>query len=87
MSEFAKLCSEAIKEDLKKKRAAVKDEAGEARKIIRNARRIFANYKGNGEGYLRILLGSRKTYTSSLQFSHPKLMLPPRQRIARLRSR
>ncbi|XGW34773.1 hypothetical protein V3C99_018637, partial [Haemonchus contortus] len=36
---------EAIKEDLKERRAAVMDEAAEAGKSIRKARRNFANYK------------------------------------------
>nr|CDJ96454.1 endonuclease-reverse transcriptase [Haemonchus contortus] len=45
MSELAKLCREAIKEDLKERRAAVMDEAAEAGKSIRKARRNFANYK------------------------------------------
>ncbi|XGW32288.1 hypothetical protein V3C99_017098, partial [Haemonchus contortus] len=44
-SELAKLCREAIKEDLKERRAAVMDEAAEAGKSIRKARRNFANYK------------------------------------------
>uniref|UniRef100_A0A7I4YYM3 Reverse transcriptase domain-containing protein n=1 Tax=Haemonchus contortus TaxID=6289 RepID=A0A7I4YYM3_HAECO len=44
-SELAKLCREAIKEDLKERRAAVMDEAAEAGKSIRKARRSFANYK------------------------------------------
>uniref|UniRef100_A0A7I4XUM5 Endonuclease-reverse transcriptase n=1 Tax=Haemonchus contortus TaxID=6289 RepID=A0A7I4XUM5_HAECO len=44
-SELAKLCREAIKEDLKERRAAVMDEAAEARKSIRKDRRSFANYK------------------------------------------
>uniref|UniRef100_W6NCZ7 Reverse transcriptase n=1 Tax=Haemonchus contortus TaxID=6289 RepID=W6NCZ7_HAECO len=44
-SELAKLCREAIKEDLKERRAAVMDEAIEAAKSIRKARRSFANYK------------------------------------------
>ncbi|XGW19648.1 hypothetical protein V3C99_003465 [Haemonchus contortus] len=38
-SELAKLCREAIKEDLKERRAAVMDEAAEAEKSIRKARR------------------------------------------------
>ncbi|XGW12362.1 hypothetical protein V3C99_013233, partial [Haemonchus contortus] len=44
-SELAKLCREAIKEDLKERRAAVMDEAAEAGKSIRKARRSFVNYK------------------------------------------
>nr|CDJ83393.1 Endonuclease exonuclease phosphatase and RNA-directed DNA polymerase (reverse transcriptase) domain containing protein [Haemonchus contortus] len=44
-SELAELCREAIKEDLKERRAAVMDEAAEAGKSIRKARRGFANYK------------------------------------------
>uniref|UniRef100_A0A7I4YYC4 Reverse transcriptase domain-containing protein n=1 Tax=Haemonchus contortus TaxID=6289 RepID=A0A7I4YYC4_HAECO len=44
-SELAKLRREAIKEDLKERRAAVLDEAAEAGKSIRKARRSFANYK------------------------------------------
>uniref|UniRef100_A0A7I4XT34 Reverse transcriptase domain-containing protein n=1 Tax=Haemonchus contortus TaxID=6289 RepID=A0A7I4XT34_HAECO len=44
-SELAKQCREAIKEDLKERRAAVMDEAAEAGKSIRKARRNFANYK------------------------------------------
>ncbi|KIH43975.1 hypothetical protein ANCDUO_26012, partial [Ancylostoma duodenale] len=42
-SELAKRCREAIKEDLKERRAAVLAEAAEAGKSIRNARRNFAN--------------------------------------------
>ncbi|KIH55817.1 hypothetical protein ANCDUO_14016, partial [Ancylostoma duodenale] len=42
-SELAKPCREAIKEDLKERRAAVLAEAAEAGKSIRNARRDFAN--------------------------------------------
>ncbi|KIH67364.1 hypothetical protein ANCDUO_02301 [Ancylostoma duodenale] len=42
-SELAKRCREAIKEDLKERRAAVLAEAAEAGKSIRNARRDFAN--------------------------------------------
>ena len=44
-SELAKLCRQAIKEDLKERRAAVLAEAAEAEKSIRNARQNFANYK------------------------------------------
>ena len=44
-SELAKLCREAIKEDLKERRAAVLAEAAEAGRSIRNARRSFASYK------------------------------------------
>uniref|UniRef100_A0A7I4YD72 Reverse transcriptase domain-containing protein n=1 Tax=Haemonchus contortus TaxID=6289 RepID=A0A7I4YD72_HAECO len=44
-SELAKLCREAIKEDLKERRAVVMDEAAEAGKSIRKARRNFASYK------------------------------------------
>uniref|UniRef100_A0A7I5EE19 Reverse transcriptase n=1 Tax=Haemonchus contortus TaxID=6289 RepID=A0A7I5EE19_HAECO len=44
-SELAKLCREAIKEDLKERRAAVMDEAAEAGKSIRKARRNLANQK------------------------------------------
>ncbi|XGW07219.1 hypothetical protein V3C99_017052 [Haemonchus contortus] len=43
--ELAKLCREAIKEDLKERRAAVMDEAAEAGKSIRKARQSFAKYK------------------------------------------
>ncbi|KIH47234.1 hypothetical protein ANCDUO_22709, partial [Ancylostoma duodenale] len=42
-SELAKRCREAIKEDLKERRAAVLAEAAEAEKSIRNASRDFAN--------------------------------------------
>uniref|UniRef100_A0A7I4YIY3 Reverse transcriptase domain-containing protein n=1 Tax=Haemonchus contortus TaxID=6289 RepID=A0A7I4YIY3_HAECO len=44
-SELAKHYREAIKEDLKERRAAVMDEAAEAGRSIRKARRSFANYK------------------------------------------
>uniref|UniRef100_A0A7I4YYH0 Reverse transcriptase domain-containing protein n=1 Tax=Haemonchus contortus TaxID=6289 RepID=A0A7I4YYH0_HAECO len=44
-SELAKLCREAIKEDLKERRAAVMNEAAEAGKSTRKARRSFANFK------------------------------------------
>nr|CDJ89271.1 LINE-1 reverse transcriptase [Haemonchus contortus] len=43
--QLAKLCREAIKEDLKERRAAVVDEAAGAGKSIRKARRSVANYK------------------------------------------
>ncbi|KAK6757769.1 hypothetical protein RB195_015532 [Necator americanus] len=51
-SEFARLCREASKEDLKERRAEVLAEAAEARRNIRYARRDFA---------------SRKARTSALQ--------------------
>ncbi|EFE49446.1 hypothetical protein NEIELOOT_01783, partial [Neisseria elongata subsp. glycolytica ATCC 29315] len=75
-SELAKRCREAIKEDLKERRAAVLAEAAEAGKSIRCARRDFPQSQdqdvrppapgrnnffiktGNGEGHLRLLLGS-----------------------------
>ncbi|VDM62184.1 unnamed protein product [Angiostrongylus costaricensis] len=44
-SELAKQCREAIKEDLKERRAAVMVEAAEAEKSIRNAHGSFTNYK------------------------------------------
>ncbi|VDO44136.1 unnamed protein product [Haemonchus placei] len=44
-SQLTKLCRKAIKEHLKERRAAVMDEAAEAGKSIRKARRSFANYK------------------------------------------
>nr|CDJ82713.1 polyprotein [Haemonchus contortus] len=44
-SKLAKLCRESIKEDLNERRAAVMDEAAEAGKSVRKARRSFANYK------------------------------------------
>ncbi|KAK6744428.1 hypothetical protein RB195_011250 [Necator americanus] len=44
-SELARLCREAIKEDLKEKRAEVLAEAAEAGKSIRYARRDFASRK------------------------------------------
>nr|CDJ85678.1 hypothetical protein HCOI_00940500 [Haemonchus contortus] len=44
-SELAKLCREAIKEDLEERRAAFMDEAAEAGKSIRRARRSFASHK------------------------------------------
>ncbi|KAE9412753.1 hypothetical protein Angca_002899 [Angiostrongylus cantonensis] len=44
-SELAKQCRQAIKDDLKERRAAVMVEAAEVGKIIRKARRSFANYK------------------------------------------
>ncbi|KAK6745290.1 hypothetical protein RB195_011799 [Necator americanus] len=44
-SELARLCREAIKEDLKERRAEVLAEAAEARKSIRYARRDFASRK------------------------------------------
>uniref|UniRef100_A0A0K0D3Y0 SAP domain-containing protein n=1 Tax=Angiostrongylus cantonensis TaxID=6313 RepID=A0A0K0D3Y0_ANGCA len=44
-SKLAKQCRQAIKEDLKERRAAVMVEAAEARKSIRKARRSFANSK------------------------------------------
>ncbi|KAK6762341.1 hypothetical protein RB195_023162 [Necator americanus] len=44
-SEFARLCREAIKEDLKEKRAEVLADAAEVGKSIRYARRDFASCK------------------------------------------
>ncbi|EYB94061.1 hypothetical protein Y032_0176g561 [Ancylostoma ceylanicum] len=44
-SELARRCREAIKEDLKERRAAVLAEAAEAGRSIRNTRRDFANCK------------------------------------------
>ncbi|KIH44002.1 hypothetical protein ANCDUO_25984, partial [Ancylostoma duodenale] len=44
-SELAKRCREAIKEDLKERRAAVLEEAAVAGKSIRNTRRDLANRK------------------------------------------
>ncbi|KIH61982.1 hypothetical protein ANCDUO_07738, partial [Ancylostoma duodenale] len=44
-SQLVKRCREAIKEDLKERKAAVLAEAAEAGKSIRNARRDFANRK------------------------------------------
>ncbi|KAK6742747.1 hypothetical protein RB195_010173 [Necator americanus] len=44
-SELARLCREAIKEDLKERRAEVLAEAAEAGKSIRYARRDFASRK------------------------------------------
>ncbi|KAK6761086.1 hypothetical protein RB195_022233 [Necator americanus] len=44
-SELARLCREAIKEDLKERRAEVLAEAAEAGKSIRYARRDFASHK------------------------------------------
>ncbi|PIO73472.1 patched family protein [Teladorsagia circumcincta] len=44
-SVLAKLCREAIKEDLEERRAAVLADAAEAGRSIRNARRSFASYK------------------------------------------
>uniref|UniRef100_W6NFM3 Uncharacterized protein n=1 Tax=Haemonchus contortus TaxID=6289 RepID=W6NFM3_HAECO len=52
-SERAKLCREAIKEDLKERRAAVMDEAAEAGKNLRKAQRNFANYKTKMTSLLR----------------------------------
>ncbi|VDO73595.1 unnamed protein product [Heligmosomoides polygyrus] len=43
--ELAKLCREAIKEDLRERRAQVLAEAAEAGLSIRNARRNFADFK------------------------------------------
>ncbi|VDM59618.1 unnamed protein product [Angiostrongylus costaricensis] len=43
-SELAKQCRQAIKEDLKERRAAVMVEAAEAGKSIRKAYQSFANY-------------------------------------------
>uniref|UniRef100_A0A0K0DR71 Uncharacterized protein n=1 Tax=Angiostrongylus cantonensis TaxID=6313 RepID=A0A0K0DR71_ANGCA len=44
-SELAKQCRQAIKEDLKERKAAVMVEAAEAGKSIHKACRGFANYK------------------------------------------
>ncbi|KAK6749042.1 hypothetical protein RB195_001576 [Necator americanus] len=73
-SVLARLCREAIKEDLKERRAEVLAEAAEARKSIRYARRDFTSRKtrmtalrnpnnhciekGDGENHLRLLLRS-----------------------------
>ncbi|KAK6760597.1 hypothetical protein RB195_021892 [Necator americanus] len=45
MSELTRFCREAIKEDLKEKRAEMLGEAAEAGQSIRYARRNFANRK------------------------------------------
>lgn len=52
-SELAKLCREAIKEDLKERRAAVLVDAAEAGRSIRNARRSLINYKSKMTALLR----------------------------------
>uniref|UniRef100_A0A7I4YLH6 Uncharacterized protein n=1 Tax=Haemonchus contortus TaxID=6289 RepID=A0A7I4YLH6_HAECO len=44
-SKLAKLCREAIKDDLKEKRAVLMDEATKPERSIRSARRSFANYE------------------------------------------
>ncbi|KAK6736893.1 hypothetical protein RB195_019532 [Necator americanus] len=44
-SELARLCREAIKEDLRERRAEVLAEAAEAGKRIRHARRDFVSHK------------------------------------------
>uniref|UniRef100_A0A0K0CX82 Ribonuclease PH n=1 Tax=Angiostrongylus cantonensis TaxID=6313 RepID=A0A0K0CX82_ANGCA len=44
-SELAKQCRQAIKDDLKVRKALVMVETAEAGKSIRKARRSFANYK------------------------------------------
>ncbi|KIH43124.1 hypothetical protein ANCDUO_26877, partial [Ancylostoma duodenale] len=46
-SEPAKRCREAVKEDIKERRAAVLAEAAEAGKSIRSTRRDLANRKAN----------------------------------------
>ncbi|KAK6762048.1 hypothetical protein RB195_022950 [Necator americanus] len=53
-SELARLCREAIKEELKERRAEVLAEAAEAGKSIRYARRDFASRRG------RLLSGTRR---------------------------
>ncbi|KAK6739657.1 hypothetical protein RB195_008261 [Necator americanus] len=67
-SELAKLCREAIKEDLKERRAEVLAEAAEAGKSFRYARQDEDDCspqpegnnhcieKGNGENHVRLLL-------------------------------
>ncbi|KAK6741512.1 hypothetical protein RB195_009395 [Necator americanus] len=71
-SKLARLCREAIKKDLKERRAEVLVEVAEAGKSIRYARRVFASCKtrmtalrnpkgttiekGNGKNHLRLLL-------------------------------
>ncbi|KAK6755352.1 hypothetical protein RB195_013994 [Necator americanus] len=49
-SELAKLCREAVKEDLKERRAGMLAEAAEAGQSIRYARRNFANHKTTPDG-------------------------------------
>ncbi|VDO74397.1 unnamed protein product [Heligmosomoides polygyrus] len=64
MSELAKLCREAIKEDLKERRAEVLAESAEAGLGIRNARRNFANFKTKMTALRRpdgIVTSSRRT--------------------------
>uniref|UniRef100_A0A7I4YXK2 DNTTIP1_dimer domain-containing protein n=1 Tax=Haemonchus contortus TaxID=6289 RepID=A0A7I4YXK2_HAECO len=60
-SELAKLCREAIKEDLKERRAAGMDVAAEAGKSIRRAQQRFANYKTK----MALLLRPDVTVTAS----------------------
>ncbi len=84
-SELAKRCREAIKEDLKERRAEVMNEAAEAGKSIRYARRCFTNHKTKMTALRRqdgTLTSSRKAmekiiydYYSNLFGSH--VCLPP----------
>uniref|UniRef100_A0A7I4Y3F9 Ribosomal_S7 domain-containing protein n=1 Tax=Haemonchus contortus TaxID=6289 RepID=A0A7I4Y3F9_HAECO len=75
-SELAKLCREAIKEDLKERTAAVMDEAANAGKSIRIARWSFASYKTKMTSFrchqlLSVVINPR--HQPSTFPSHPKL--------------
>ncbi|XGW34914.1 hypothetical protein V3C99_018735 [Haemonchus contortus] len=84
-SELARLCREAIKEDLKERRAAVMDEAAEAGKSIRKARRNFANYKTEMTSLRRpdeTVTASRRAmekviYDFYSDLSHSHVYMPP----------
>ncbi|KAK6763984.1 hypothetical protein RB195_024352 [Necator americanus] len=61
MSELAKLCREAINEDLKERRAKILGEAAEAGESIRHARQDFASRKTG----MTALLNRKGTTTAS----------------------
>uniref|UniRef100_A0A7I4Y261 Reverse transcriptase domain-containing protein n=1 Tax=Haemonchus contortus TaxID=6289 RepID=A0A7I4Y261_HAECO len=69
-SDFAKLCRETIKEDLKARGAAVMDEAAETGESIREARRNFADYKTKmislrrPDGLTACRIATEKSYTA-----------------------
>uniref|UniRef100_A0A7I4Y3D2 Reverse transcriptase domain-containing protein n=1 Tax=Haemonchus contortus TaxID=6289 RepID=A0A7I4Y3D2_HAECO len=71
-SELAKLCREAIKEDLKEGRAAAVDQADEAGKSIRKARGSFSNYKTKMTSLHRPG-GTVHTLTNSLEYRERQL--------------
>ncbi|VDL71317.1 unnamed protein product [Nippostrongylus brasiliensis] len=82
-SELAKLCREAIKEDLEERRVAALVDAAEAGKSIRNARRGLINYKTKMTALLRpdgTLTSSRRAMEKVIDDWHYSKFLNSRGR-------